>query len=97
VSLVSGKAVIDGLRSMGHDVFGSDVSPTDLSGLDNLAPDGVTIPFADGHVRQLPRLTAAPFRYGVHDHLTEDVHLRRAIRLVTPSSSDILSTSFPLL
>ena len=37
-----------------------------LAGLDNLAPDGVTIPFADGHVRQLPRLTAAPFRYGVH-------------------------------
>jgi 5-methyltetrahydropteroyltriglutamate--homocysteine methyltransferase len=37
-----------------------------LSGLDNLAPDGVTIPFADGHVRQLPRLTKAPFRYGVH-------------------------------
>src|SRR3954454_677555 len=34
VSLVSGKAVIDGLKSMGHDVFGSDVSPTDLSGLD---------------------------------------------------------------
>jgi len=37
-----------------------------LSGLTNLAPDGVTIPFADGHVRQLPRLTAAPFRYGVY-------------------------------
>ena len=37
-----------------------------LSGLKNLAPDGVTIPFADGHVRQLPRLTAGPFRYGVH-------------------------------
>ena len=37
-----------------------------LAGLKNLAPDGVTIPFADGHVRQLPRLTAAPFRYGVH-------------------------------
>jgi 5-methyltetrahydropteroyltriglutamate--homocysteine methyltransferase len=37
-----------------------------LSGLDNLAPDGVTIPFADGHVRQLPRLTAGPFHYGVH-------------------------------
>jgi 5-methyltetrahydropteroyltriglutamate--homocysteine methyltransferase len=37
-----------------------------LSGLDNLAPDGVTIPFADGHTRQLPRLTGAPFRYGVH-------------------------------
>lgn len=37
-----------------------------LSGLNNLAPDGVIIPFADGHVRQLPRLTAKPFRYGVH-------------------------------
>jgi len=37
-----------------------------LTGLDNLASDGVTIPFADGHTRQLPRLTAAPFRYGVH-------------------------------
>ena len=37
-----------------------------LSGITNLAPDGVTIPFADGHVRQLPRLTAGPFRYGVH-------------------------------
>jgi 5-methyltetrahydropteroyltriglutamate--homocysteine methyltransferase len=37
-----------------------------LSGLENLAPDGVTIPFADGHVRQLPRLAGAPFRYGVH-------------------------------
>ena len=37
-----------------------------LTGLDNLASDGVTIPFADGHVRQLPRLTKGPFRYGVH-------------------------------
>src|SRR5271168_2820973 len=37
-----------------------------LSGLENLAGDGVTIPFADGHTRQLPRLTAGPFRYGVH-------------------------------
>jgi 5-methyltetrahydropteroyltriglutamate--homocysteine methyltransferase len=37
-----------------------------LSGLENLAADGVTIPFADGHTRQLPRLTKGPFRYGVH-------------------------------
>src|ERR1039458_5234917 len=37
-----------------------------LSGLTNLAPDGVIIPFADGHTRQLPRLTAEPFRYGAH-------------------------------
>lgn len=37
-----------------------------LSGFDNLAPDGVVIPFADGHTRQLPRLTRGPFRYSVH-------------------------------
>lgn len=38
-----------------------------LSGIEKqLAPDGVVIPFADGHTRQLPRLTAGPFRYGVH-------------------------------
>jgi 5-methyltetrahydropteroyltriglutamate--homocysteine methyltransferase len=34
-----------------------------VEGLENLAPDGAAIPFADGHVRQLPRLTAGPFRY----------------------------------
>lgn len=34
-----------------------------LAGLTNLAPDGVVIPFADGHTRQLPRLTVGPFRY----------------------------------
>ncbi len=37
-----------------------------LSGLNNLAPDGVVIPFADGHTRQLPKLTGGPFRYGIH-------------------------------
>lgn len=38
-----------------------------LSGIEGqLAPDGVVIPFADGHTRQLPRLTSGPFRYGVH-------------------------------
>jgi 5-methyltetrahydropteroyltriglutamate--homocysteine methyltransferase len=34
-----------------------------IHGLANLAPDGVKIPFADGHVRQLPRLASGPFRY----------------------------------
>src|SRR5713101_3073017 len=34
-----------------------------IHGAENLAPDGVTIPFADGHTRQLPRLIAGPFRY----------------------------------
>ncbi len=37
-----------------------------LAGLDNLAPDGVVIPFEDGHTRQLPRLVKGPFRYSTH-------------------------------
>lgn len=37
-----------------------------IHGLESLAPGGVTIPFADGHTRQLPRLTSGPFRYRVH-------------------------------
>lgn len=37
-----------------------------LQGLSNIAEDGIVIPFADGHTRQLPRLTAGPFRYGVY-------------------------------
>lgn len=35
-----------------------------LERLENLAGNGVTIPFADGHTRQLPTLTSGPFRYG---------------------------------
>jgi 5-methyltetrahydropteroyltriglutamate--homocysteine methyltransferase len=34
-----------------------------IYGARNVAPDGISIPFADGHTRQLPRLTAGPFRY----------------------------------
>jgi 5-methyltetrahydropteroyltriglutamate--homocysteine methyltransferase len=37
-----------------------------LEGLENLATDGVVIRFADGHTRQLPRLTSGPFRFGKH-------------------------------
>jgi 5-methyltetrahydropteroyltriglutamate--homocysteine methyltransferase len=34
-----------------------------IQGLKNLSEGGVVIPFADGHTRQLPRLTAGPFQY----------------------------------
>lgn len=34
-----------------------------VAGLPDLAPDGVLIPFSDGHTRQLPRLTSGPFHY----------------------------------
>jgi 5-methyltetrahydropteroyltriglutamate--homocysteine methyltransferase len=47
-----------------------------LVGLTGLAPDGVVIPFADGHTRQLPRLTAGPFRYARH----ADGYLEPALR-----------------
>jgi 5-methyltetrahydropteroyltriglutamate--homocysteine methyltransferase len=50
-----------------------------LEGLTDLAPDGAVIPFADGHTRQLPRLTAGPFRYGV---LSEN-YVRAARRYAT--------------
>lgn len=47
-----------------------------IAGHGGLAPDGVVIPFADGHERRLPRLTAGPFRYSVH----ADSYLRAAQR-----------------
>ena len=61
-----------------------------LTGLTNLAPDGVVIPFADGHQRQLPRLTAGPFRYGVH----ADTYLKAA-RVFTklPIKQAVISAS----
>jgi 5-methyltetrahydropteroyltriglutamate--homocysteine methyltransferase len=34
-----------------------------MQGFQNFAADGVVIPFADGHTRQLPKLTAGPFHY----------------------------------
>lgn len=34
-----------------------------VEGLPNLMPDGFKIPFAAGHTRRMPRLTAGPFRY----------------------------------
>lgn len=37
-----------------------------IAGLRTLAPDGVTIPFADGHTRRLPRLAGGPFAYSTY-------------------------------
>jgi D-alanine-D-alanine ligase len=46
VSLVSGAAVAKALREMGHEVFESDISPADLSGLDH--PADVVFPVLHG-------------------------------------------------
>jgi 5-methyltetrahydropteroyltriglutamate--homocysteine methyltransferase len=48
-------------------------------GLPELLPDGVTITFADGHTRRLPRLTAGPFRYQIY----ADRYLQKARRIAT--------------
>jgi 5-methyltetrahydropteroyltriglutamate--homocysteine methyltransferase len=34
-----------------------------IHGMTQVAGDGVVIPFADGHTRQLPRLTSGPFKF----------------------------------
>lgn len=61
-----------------------------LDGLDNLAPDGVIIPFADGHARQLPRLTSGPFRYGVRS----ESYFRTARRYATaPVKQPVIAPS----
>jgi 5-methyltetrahydropteroyltriglutamate--homocysteine methyltransferase len=61
-----------------------------LTGLQNLAPDGVVIPFADGHQRQLPRLTGGPFRYGIH----ADSYLKAARALTRyPVKQAVISAS----
>ena len=63
-----------------------------LQGVTALAPDGVVIPFADGHTRQLPRLTAGPFRYGTF----AVSYLTTARRLTTlPVKQPVIAPSAP--
>ena len=64
------KDTVEGFKNAGSTVLTdgeqtkSSFATYPLAGLSNLAPDGVEIPFEDGHVRQLPRLTDGPFKYG---------------------------------
>ncbi len=61
-----------------------------LEGLPNIASDGVVIPFEDGHSRQLPRLTAGPFRY--RNHAVE--YLRAALPYAhVPVKQAVISAS----
>src|SRR5580700_2889032 len=61
-----------------------------LERVSNVAPDGVVIPFEDGHTRQLPRLTSGPFRYGVH----AAAYLAAAKRLTSlPVKQAVISAS----
>jgi 5-methyltetrahydropteroyltriglutamate--homocysteine methyltransferase len=61
-----------------------------LQGLENLAPDGMPIPFADGHIRHLPRLIGGPFRY----RTSADVYLETAQRYAhVPLKQAVISVS----
>jgi 5-methyltetrahydropteroyltriglutamate--homocysteine methyltransferase len=61
-----------------------------IQGLDVLAPGGVTIPFADGHTRQLPKLNASPFRYATY----ADTYLRKALAYAhVPVKQAVISAS----
>jgi 5-methyltetrahydropteroyltriglutamate--homocysteine methyltransferase len=66
-----------------------------VNGLPNMAPDGFKIPFAAGHTRRMPRLTAGPFRYKVHaDHYLRvaqryaNVAVKQAV--ISPSALSLL-------
>jgi 5-methyltetrahydropteroyltriglutamate--homocysteine methyltransferase len=61
-----------------------------IAGMATLASDGVTIPFADGHTRQLPRLTAGPFRYTTY----ADAYVQAAKRYAhVPVKQAVISAS----
>jgi 5-methyltetrahydropteroyltriglutamate--homocysteine methyltransferase len=79
------RQTIEALEATGSPVItdGEQTKPSfatyPIHGLEALAPDGVTIPFEDGHTRQLPRLTAGPFRYSTY----ADTYLEQAQRYAT--------------
>lgn len=61
-----------------------------LDGLGNLAKDGITIPFEDGHSRQLPKLTKGPFEYSTF----AGSYLPRARKFTTrPLKQAVISVS----
>ena len=61
-----------------------------LDGASGLASDGVVVPFADGHTRQLPRLLTGPFRYATY----ASAYLDAAKRLTAlPVKQAVISAS----
>lgn len=61
-----------------------------LEGMKQLATDGIVIPFADGHTRQLPRLTGGKFKYSIHANR----YLRKAKTLTQlPVKQAVISAS----
>jgi 5-methyltetrahydropteroyltriglutamate--homocysteine methyltransferase len=66
-----------------------------VHGLPNTAPDGFTIPFAAGHSRRMPRLTAGPFRYRRYADAYLDIAARYATKplkqaVISPSALSLM-------
>src|SRR5258705_9830930 len=68
-----------------------------VSGLQQLDPDGVVVPYADGHNRQLPKLTGGPFRYQLKagDFYKQAVKYARAPIKQAVISASALSLMYP--
>lgn len=61
-----------------------------ISGIQNLSPNGVVIPFADGHTRQLPTITSGPFHYSTY----ADCYLKKAKQLTNlPVKQAVIAVS----
>jgi len=72
-----------------------------VHGAANLAPDGFTIVFADGHTRRLPRLTRGPFRYRRYaDRFLEGArryaHVPVKQAVISPSALSLLYPAAPI-
>jgi 5-methyltetrahydropteroyltriglutamate--homocysteine methyltransferase len=72
-----------------------------VDGLPNTAPDGFRIPFAAGHVRRMPRLSAGPFRYRRYADSYLDVarryaHVPLKQAVISPSALSLMYPADPI-
>jgi len=72
-----------------------------VHGLPNTSPDGFKIPFAAGHIRHMPRLTAAPFRYKTHadrylDFAMRYAHVPVKQAVISPSALSLMYPAEPI-
>ena len=66
-----------------------------VHGLPNTSPDGFKIPFAAGHTRRMPRLTAGPFRYRRYadsflDNARRYAHVPVKQAVISPSALSLM-------
>jgi 5-methyltetrahydropteroyltriglutamate--homocysteine methyltransferase len=99
LNLLFEKALVDTLRrfeATGSPVItdGEQTKPSfatyPIAGMTQLDPNGVVIPFADGHTRQLPVITGGPFHYQTHAY----TYLEKAKQLTNlPVKQAVISVS----